>query len=874
MATRARIGFEKGSVTPGVEYSGFQAAIGQIAPAPDGIGKAFRVAPGGEADGYIKFATTTEDGPFYAKIEVTIISAPDEGDELVYMAELGVATRIGMVLDPDLTLYLHEGAPGFATIGARSNPLKIGERHTVELGYTNNPALGTTKIEARLDGELFASTTLSGTAGKIDMFGWGWLNPNDTIDLYLDDVVVNDGQDLGDGNNTWPGSSRLALWQPNGLDNFGNSGWTRGGLDSGEEVGQVNPVEPTWDDTLHTWDETDDDSYLIAVANDAQIEFRVDSPYELGIGESDFIKGVSAQVRWALATGPALGQLEFYIRAGSNLPKNSVTLSNETTTYINGNGEDSLKDPISTSFLPEWPKRWTTEELGGLRVGMRSVDADPDLRVSSIWGYIEYVPAGQVVMEFLIAGTDRLLDLQNQTLTINDLINEQANTAEFGLYDLHNLGAPDEGSLLIIKVNDVIYFSGYLTEAKFVELGPGRDFYQCQAVDHTRDLDRRLVAATYENLTDKEIIQRMASEFATDDGITTYHVAEGVLIKSISFNYITFTAAMKKICERTGRNWYIDYEKDLHYFPLAQTRAPFDIDDATNKQKGLVLSKDATNIKNRIFVRGGTELSAPFTETQEADGLQTQFLLAEKPHDFSMTVGGVAKTVGIKNIDDPSNFDYLLNFQEKYVEVGSATTPTAGTDMAFTYSYDVPVLVSVEDSASIAEQAAISGGSGVFEFVITDQNISTTQEARDRAGAELTDYARSIVDGSFSTMVAGFRSGQYTHISRSSKGVDDDYLINRVRLVSIGGGVFETAVELTSAKSVGIITFLILLLTSNRASEAFNAEEVIDQLLSATDTLDSITDLLTDSMGGAAAKWSNDAGSTTNKLQWDLGQWQ
>lgn len=860
-------------MTPGVEYTDHQAGIGQISAAPDGIGKAFHVAPGGVADGLIRFANSPEDGPFYAKVEVTVMHAPDSGDELVYMAENGVATRIGMVLDPDLTLYLHEGAPGFAVIGARSNPLVIGKRHTIELGYTNNPSLGTTKIEARIDGVLFASTTLSGTAGQINMLGWGWLNPDDAVDIYFDDVVVNDGNDVGDGNNTWPGSSRLALWRPSGLDNLGNSGWTRGGLDFGDEVSQVAPMEPTWDDTLHTWDEQDDDSYLIATANNAQIEFRVTSPYAIGIGESDFIKGVSAQVRWACATA-ALAQMELYIRAGSNLPKNGRTISNEDTPFRNGNGEDALNDTVSTSFLPEWSKRWTTEELGGLRVGMRSIDADPDIYVSSIWGYIEYVPTTEMVMEFIVDEVDRYTDLENQTLKIEDIINEQANTASFGLADLHDLGAPAEGSSLLIRVNGVIYFSGYITEVAFVEIGPGRDRYECEAIDHTRDLDRRLVAATYENLTDKEIIERMATEFAADDAVTTYHVSEGVTIPSISFNYITFTAAMKKLCERTGRNWFIDYEKDLHYFPLAQQRAPFDIDDTTAKQKGLVVNKDSTSLKNRIFVRGGTELSAPFTETQKADGTQRQFLLAEKPHDFSMTVGGVPKTVGIKNIDDPADFEYLLNFQEKYVEVGSASVPAAGTDMAFTYSYDVPVLVSVEDSASIAEQAALSGGSGVFEFVIVDQNISTTQEARDRATAELTDYGRAIVDGSFSTDEAGFRSGQYTHINKPSKGVDDDYLLNRVTLVSFGGGRFTSQVKLTSAKSIGIITFLISLLTANRAAETFNAEEVIDQLLTTTDHLDSITDLLTDSLGGTAAKWSNDAGTTTNKARYDLSQWQ
>lgn len=345
-------------------------------------------------------------------------------------------------------------------------------------------------------------------------------------------------------------------------------------------------------------------------------------------------------------------------------------------------------------------------------------------------------------------------------------------------------------------------------------------------------------------------------------------VTPEITISQIRFKMETPSQALRRICELTGRNWYIDYDKDVHYFKNETNPAPFNITTTSEWFRNLEISHDDTQVKNKIYVKGSTYLSEEYTDNYVADGEQRIFVLPEKPHDLTIEVNSVSKTVGIKNIDDPASFDFLLNFQEKYVECGEGfTTPADGDVVTFYYKYEIPILISVEDSDSIAER-------GVYEFAIFDKNITDLQAARDRATAELTDYAGSIIDGSFETDETGFRSGQVININDSTYGVSNvDYVIVAVEKVSRANGNLITSCKFASKKRLGIIQFLIKQLQSNKDILTLSDDEVVDQLTELDDSLvvsDSIESMYLTSPPFA---WSNDEGTTPNKLVWDFGEW-
>lgn len=470
----------------------------------------------------------------------------------------------------------------------------------------------------------------------------------------------------------------------------------------------------------------------------------------------------------------------------------------------------------------------------------------------------------------LIDGVDRTADILNQTIAIDDVLNDQQNTLRFALMDLSGNGIPDPDDEITITLdNGTKIFGGYITKVDMSKKESGDVLAIVDAIDYVRLLDRNLVHDTYEDMTDKEIIEAIVATYCAGLGITTSNVVEGVTIDQISFNYLQPSQCFRKIADLTGRNWYIDYDKDVHYFPLTTNTAPFDIDSNADEYFNLKLQKDASQIKNRVYVRGGTKLSDTTTFSQKGDGVQKKFPLPDKPHDVTVTVNGASKTLGIKNIDT-SGYDWYLNFQEKYIEQDSGGATLATTDtLAVSYKYDIPILVALENPSSILEH-------GIQEFAIFDKSIATTDAARDRASAELTDYANNIVEGSFDTYTHGFKSGQYINITLTDYDVSADYIVQKVTARALGSGLYVYTVSIASAKTMGIIRFLIELLEANKSLIELDDNEVIDELFNLSDSLlsDSLTDNLIIDSAGAYRTWAVDSLESTNtRAVWDLFQW-
>lgn len=457
-----------------------------------------------------------------------------------------------------------------------------------------------------------------------------------------------------------------------------------------------------------------------------------------------------------------------------------------------------------------------------------------------------------------INGVDRLKCVADKSVVITDEAKDKPSSCSFRFTDRDSLGEPARGAEVIITIDGVRKFGGTILKKQLMQLSPSDMVYTISCIDYTRELQRRRVVESYENMTDKAIIEDIVSRYCAGLDITTTNVVEGITIQKITFNYMTPAQCIQKICSYSSRTWYIDYNKDIHYFTSGSNPAPFNIDSSTSDVKGLNLTKDETDIRNRVYVRGGTYLSDFVTISYAADGEQTVFNLPEKPHEFSMTVGGVSKTVGIKNINT-SGFDYYLNYQEKYVEEGTGTPPAQGTVMTFTFKYDIPVLVAVEDATSIEEV-------GVYEHPIFDNSIQTQQDARERAAAEITDYANTIVDGSFETMTDGFRAGQDLDIDLAGMGINDSYVVQKVVSRSMGGGLYRHTVTLANTKKMGIIAFLIRMLENDKNFLDIDPNEVVDELFTPNGQVVAATETLQSSnLGARPYQWGT--------FIWGLSEW-
>ena len=431
----------------------------------------------------------------------------------------------------------------------------------------------------------------------------------------------------------------------------------------------------------------------------------------------------------------------------------------------------------------------------------------------------------------LINGVDYV---QYQNLVISDILTKEINTASFDIIDTY-ANKPNEGETVYIEKDAVALFSGRITSITAEKLSGNNFIFSIECSDWQIDLDKKLVIENYNDMNSYDIIVDILTKYTT--GFTYTNVANpGVLIHAIQFNYRNVSEALSDIAEMIGYDWYIDYTKDLHFFDQTVYTTPINlVDDATNFDD-LIITPDTSQLANRIYVSGGYTLSSEYTQDPiTAVAGQTEFGIRYFPHNFSVEVDSVVKTVGIENIDTPGSNDFLINFNEKLLKCDTITM-SGGEVIEMTYLYEVPILERVDDIASQAAIAAIEGGDGVYEKRIDNPEIETITQAQDIGNAELLKYSNPLVEGSFKTYVAGFKSGQLLHIQLTDRNINEDYLVREVVAESIGGDTFVYTITFATQLQ-GFNWLMIKILDALKPKEKSTFDIIGQLVLIDTDTV-------------------------------------
>lgn len=319
-------------------------------------------------------------------------------------------------------------------------------------------------------------------------------------------------------------------------------------------------------------------------------------------------------------------------------------------------------------------------------------------------------------------------------------------------------------------------------------------------------------------IDDVRLVQ--ASTYFSQVGVTD---ADTPVLGSAKFNYEQVSDAIKQIADAVGNDWYIDPDRVLYFYQASTLAAPFSLTDSSQNfvWDSLSTSDDLSTIKNQVYVRGGEYQGSSTTYDQTADGNAINFRSPYKLKAIAVSVGGVSRTVGIDNIDDPASFYCLYNFNEKNLKFPSANKPANGTLVSMTGNPMIPVIVKRGDATSIAAH-------GIFEHVIIDKSITTLQGARDRAASELRNYRDTLVEGGFKTDTPGLRAGQTITITIASRAIDETFIIQTVNYTMKSPTEMIYDVKLVSTRSFGIIDYLLTLLRNERKQIAINDDESVD----------------------------------------------
>jgi hypothetical protein len=379
-----------------------------------------------------------------------------------------------------------------------------------------------------------------------------------------------------------------------------------------------------------------------------------------------------------------------------------------------------------------------------------------------------------------IAGTDRTADIKLDEFSVEQVLTSQEDNCTF---TVKSGAKPTAGQEIVVTDGGVKLFAGIIDVVQDDPRTPGVTFYKCQARDYTYQLDRKLVVETYENQAADVIVRDILTKYCS--GFTATNVKTGApTVEYIVFDYRRPSECFRELSDYCGWDWYVDYNKDVWFFNPSSlaTPAPVPIEVNTDVRR-LKHDIETEGLRNRVYVRGGTMLSDPWTYEVKADGAARAWVLPHKPHDISLTVGGVAKTVGVENLHEEANYNYMMNFQEKYVRASTQTaTPAAGTTLAFTYKYDIDVITMVEDVASQNAVKAVQGGDGVYEHSIVDDSLTTIDAAEAAGNADLREHANPRVKGSFETEIGGWAPGQLVTINLPSRGITGTFLIQKVTI--------------------------------------------------------------------------------------------
>ena len=355
------------------------------------------------------------------------------------------------------------------------------------------------------------------------------------------------------------------------------------------------------------------------------------------------------------------------------------------------------------------------------------------------------------MLSLKIAGVERHHDLEKNSLEIEYGLTYAVDTCSFSVKGEQ----PTEGEEVIIEDSNRL-FAGVIVKVELARTFPSKTIkvWQIDCDDYTAILDRRLVVESYANRAADWIFKDIVEKYCP--GFTVGGVQSGApVIESTGaeFEYKRPSECFKWLCDYVGWHWQPDYYKDLSFFSAESLASPAPLALVPGGPFRLRKhSIDTQGLRNRVYIRGGTMLSDPQEVEWKADGVARIWTLPWGPHEVSLTVGEVPQTVGVENLHDEAEFDYMMSFAEKYIRCSSqTTTPTAGATMSLTAKQEIAVISMVEDYASQAGIARVQGGDGIYEHIIEDDSLSTIQATEAAGLADLRQNGNPKVNGTFET---------------------------------------------------------------------------------------------------------------------------
>lgn len=405
--------------------------------------------------------------------------------------------------------------------------------------------------------------------------------------------------------------------------------------------------------------------------------------------------------------------------------------------------------------------------------------------------------------KILVGGVDVTTYVDIESIRIDNTLSERVDICDFTVYDDTGvLFFGDEQEVIITDAASNIVFGGWMNNPKFHMEGLV-NVWECEAREYGIILDQRRVNRTYVDVADTLAIadpnQGLIPLYVPELSTSVTFIAN---IDRKQFPRQTVREALRAICNYTGGDFFVGYDKVLHYFPPGGITAPFGLSDnpdfvTTFPVFDWVFERDSTQIKNRIIVHGGEYVSSPFTEVFSGDGTTTVFTTKHpKPQPMTVTVAGVVYAVGLSAVNTYADgFAVLVDDVNKTWTFQSP--PANGASIALQYQYRAPIQIQVISAASRNLYGRY------YDDFINDHGLLSQQAAIDRGNADLNQFAFTRELATCKTLQPGLRSGMLINVTDAHTKTSDGsalsshpMLIQQVTTTGLGGGYFQYELQL------------------------------------------------------------------------------
>ena len=200
-----------------------------------------------------------------------------------------------------------------------------------------------------------------------------------------------------------------------------------------------------------------------------------------------------------------------------------------------------------------------------------------------------------------------------------DFANYDAATYGVDVRELYNIEIKGTGG--------VNHFAGQIVRIEFERKSKDVVYLKCNCSDYTSILDRTVIpSATFTGQSDRAILQSLFAAYCPQISALTANIAIATpIVGYFEVKEKTLRQAVEDLCNYTGAEWRVDYDKNFKYFVPSTYPAPFGLSSAPNKTTTFGI--DALTKYTRDFIRpinrctvlggilpGGVEISQTYDD--------------------------------------------------------------------------------------------------------------------------------------------------------------------------------------------------------------------------------------------------------------------